>query len=178
MQRGIFTLLVAFVTSVFFSCGDSNSEIIRDKGLDYDTTRIALFDLDSSNKEWATPYSTPAALDQQDFRAIDSLLRQCINEYDSMIKLKLEEMYKSLPVNYHKPDYFVIDLKKYRRQYMPYIDNNYEKIVHVNCFCSERPEWKKRRIYPAKEFTNCYFSLKVDLSAKTFKAFYVNHYAG
>src|SRR3954470_7328268 len=126
MQRAIFTVLVASSAYVFSSCADSNSGIIHEKSLDYDTARIALFDLDSSTKEWATPYSTPAVLDQQDFSIIDSLLRQCINEYDSVTKLKLEEMYKSLPVNYQKPEYFVIDLKKYRRQYMPYIDNNYE----------------------------------------------------
>jgi hypothetical protein len=71
-------------------------------------------------------------------------------------------------------DNFVINLKQYYRQYVPFLNEKGEKEVWVNCFCSSLDnDWRKDIIY-VHDGGNCFFQLRVNLSKGTYHEFSVN----
>ncbi len=63
----------------------------------------------------------------------------------------------------------------FRRQYVPYILENGDKIVWINFFCyePENDKWKSE-ILSFRDGGSCFFNIKVNLTEKKYYDFYIN----
>ena len=79
----------------------------------------------------------PLALTQSDIYTIDSSLKKAIVAYNNDVSIRsaclVGEEFTLLDV----------ETKGLKRQYIPYVDENGQKIVWLNCFCSDNDNWKK-----------------------------------
>ena len=77
-----------------------------------------------------------------------------------------------------------IGLMNYKRQYLPVLNDNGEKIVWINCFCvsgsnlphfsSNNPDKWNEEIIIVKDGGNCYFSVFLNLTTQRFEKLMVN----
>ena len=113
-------------------------------------------------------------LNLNEISAIEELLSECINNYNPDQLKQFDKINKEHPeYKFNKLD-FVIDLKRYKRQYVAVINEKGEKEVWVNCFCSNSEnDWKKRIVY-VFDGGNCYFSLKINMTKKKYYDLMVN----
>jgi|GEM_PF-1562598 len=165
---------------ILFSCGrpevsyqtnavskDINSKDKNlNKHLSVDTSKIAILAIDSSNHcilERAIPFQ----LTKKDIKKIYKLLNDCINS-----KIKKEDTTKRFSQ--------YINLKNYKRQYVPFINSKGEKKVYINCFCfheyeNEFEDWKKSLV-EVEDGGKCYFHLIVNLTNNSYEKLYTNGY--
>ena len=133
--------------------------------LKYDTTFNWLFDKAINLK-----------LTNQNIEDIEKILNKSVDEYNieqekEFIKMKAEHPEYKL----EKEDW-LIDLKKYKRQYVAVINAFGEKEVWINCFCGG---WGKRNICKTKvviidDGGHCFFNLKINLTKGVYYHFDVN----
>lgn len=120
-----------------------------------DTSIIAVIPFNSS-MYWIFHDSKPTDLNMDDLTNIEIILLKCINEYNP----DHEKEYKK--TNIENPEYeidkinFIIDLMRYKRQYIAVINSMGEKEVWVKCFCNFGTfDWKKR-VVSFKDCENCF----------------------
>lgn len=113
-----------------------------------DTNTIAILPV-AEDIRWLLKDTASFDLSHQELRNIDSLLTACVNNYN----LQQESTRKS-------PEY--IDLKKYKRQYIPYKSVEGKK-VYINCFCIHDIDVWKEKLVQVDDGGNCFFQLTVDL---------------
>jgi len=171
------TLLFCFI---LFSCGQTQvsnqthdsikainlSDANLNKSLLIDTTKIAILPIDTANV-WVFKDAVALQLTNRDLQRIDILLTECIN------------------ANNNKQDttkrvFEYINLKNYKRQYVPFIDSKGEKKVYINCFClSDSPDefnyWKKSLV-EVDDGGSCFFHLTVNLSSGQYGQLFINGY--
>jgi len=170
-MRPAIILVLAIIVMGDISCRQKNSSTKGNNSLNYDTTVIAILNYDTAHY-WTPQNSSIASLTQSDIDLIDSLLNTCVVTYN---KEQSDNMEK-LPKEYQQPEFVLIDsLKKYKRQYLPYIDSNGQKTVWINCFCTGSVYWKTQ-VFSVKDGGKCFFNLKVNLTTKTCLDLYVNGY--
>ena len=119
--------------------------------------------------------SIPAILVDTDFVTIDHLLSICIDKYNQEQTAEYKKMTKKFPDNGSELKNFVIDLKRYYRQYIVVQNSKGEKEVWVNCFCNIQnvDYWKKQVVF-VQDGGNCFFNVRINLTKKTFSDFIVN----
>jgi hypothetical protein len=85
-----------------------------------DTNKIVILPIDLSNP-WLFKNCTSATLTNQELKTVDRLLKDCVKAHNNHLDTttKISEY---------------IDLKKYRIQYIPFINSKGVKKVYVNCF--------------------------------------------
>lgn len=131
-----------------------------------DTSLIAIIPFTQSGNWPFKPIYKPASLNQKELKEIDSLLNNCIEEYNAGLSEQL------------KPRYGVDRKKyKYKRQYVAALNPSGEKEVWINCFCSSMGERWKKELMLVDDGGNCYFNLKVNLNTKMCYEMVVNGYA-
>lgn len=126
-----------------------------------DTSTIAILPI-TKDIRWLLNDTASLSFDlsHQELRNIDSLLTACINNYN----LEQDSTRKF-------PEY--IDLKNYKRQYIPYKSAKGKK-VYINCFCiHDIDDWKKRLVQ-IDDGGNCFFQLTADLEANRYLDFSTN----
>lgn len=77
-----------------------------------------------------------------------------------------------------KPFSEFIDLKRYKRQYVAFIDSKGQRKVYVNCFCVDDwgfDYWKKYLVRVA-DGGSCFFQLTINLSKLKYEQFTTNGY--
>jgi hypothetical protein len=67
----------------------------------------------------------------------------------------------------------LLDLNKYKRQYVPVINDKGEKIVWVNYFCDDNSYWMKEPVVVC-DGGEYFFQLTVNLTTKKYYDFSVN----
>ncbi|OQP66504.1 hypothetical protein A3860_13545 [Niastella vici] len=85
----------------------------------------------------------------EELSLVDSILQQCINDYDLM------------------------NISAYKRQYVPAINDKGEKVVWVNCFCGTSRNWKKDLIV-VNDGGSCYFNVTINLTSHKYENLIVN----
>jgi hypothetical protein len=171
---------VTFLLSMFCFISYGQTTINDDdKKIIVDKSNIAILPYDSTYFSHSKNFKNckQATLTKNDYLLIEKLLMQCIAEYN----VKQEELFNEIS-NKH-PDYnlnkkhFVIDLKPYKRQYIVVTNNQNEKEVWINCFCSvdrfDNIGWRRKIIF-VKDGGNCYFNLKINLTSEKYYDFWVN----
>jgi hypothetical protein len=166
-----------FVTFLFLACGQNtsitkkvNRDSIQPNKIDtaagtrfsIDTNKIAIL---SSEKIdfFGLKDSIPAKLTNADLILIDTFLTSSVRDHNSGIdSTKLYEDY--------------IDLKKYKRQYVPYINSNGEKIVFINCFCNgidNSDTWKKKLLV-VEDGGRCFFAVIINVTKQLYHQLLIN----
>jgi len=175
-KLNIFSLL--FFT-IFSACGQSIS--VNEKNDDIsnlnsitdtipkiqfhlDTSIIAILPVDKTIT-WLFKDAKAMDLTDQDLSKVDQLLPSCINTHNA--KQDSTKRFSEF-----------IDLKKYKRQYIPFIDSNGEKKVYVNCFCIldwSFDYWKKTLVQ-VDDGGSCFFQLVINLTKLNYEQFLTNGY--
>ena len=167
---------------MFFACGQSNSgykkhnlnslkadntEFVSNTKLFYDTSVIVILPIDTAAYAYNPLFKnvTSLRLRIEDLHIIDSLLGYSIIGYNNL-------------QNTTKKISEYIDLKKYRRQYVPFIDSYGKKKVYINCFCIS--EWDinywKKELVQVEDGGSCFFNLLIDLTNFRYENLSINGY--
>jgi len=176
MIRAFIIALIA-TGLTFISCGHRKNVNLDDKTLvnkiTVDTTLIAILPYDSSLYGFGKDCNQ-IELTTNDLAIIETLLKKCIDEYNPEKEKEFNEVNSSHPeYNYSKMN-FVIDLKRYKRQYIPMINNSGEKVVWINCFCNTWDKNWKNDLIIVMDGGNCYFNLKINLTTGKYYDLMVN----
>lgn len=170
--------ILTFVLLIFLlSCKQKNSENLNQakKAIvnTVDTSIIAVIPFDT-NQYYIFRESEPTELTSSDLRKIETLINRLLNEYNTEQEKQYKEFKKEHPkLNVNKNDY-IINLKRYKRQYVASINSKGEKVVWVNCFCDAWDfNWKKNLIF-VNDGGNCFFNLKINLTTEAYFDFSVN----
>lgn len=138
-----------------------------------DTASIAIIPFDAT-QYWIFEKSQPYSLTNIDIEAIELILRKWVNEYNPSQEQEFQSIHKNHPeLNIDKAN-FIIDLQRYKRQYIAIINTKGEKEVWINCFCGERDQNWKTNLIVIKDGGNCYFNLKVNLTTGKYYDLMVN----
>jgi len=172
-SRPYITLLaIAFgLTNVLSSCGQfsdkKKGQISKSKNTtpqQFDTSKTAITPVDhqKGNYPFDKTYK-PTTLNQDDIGNIDSLLIECVADFNH----SLDKDHKDWSIDLNKGNY--------RKQLVAVINTNGEKEVWVNCFCKvwESNNWKTEILH-VDDGGNCYFNFKINLTSKTFYSVSVN----
>jgi hypothetical protein len=118
---------------------------------------------------------TQATLNNDDFATIDRVLAFCVNKYNQSQTTVYKQIVKKLPDQDLKIDDYVIDLKRYYRQYVVVYNKRGEKEVWVNCFCNIQSldYWREKAVI-FMGGGNCFFNVRINLTRKSFSDFMVN----
>jgi hypothetical protein len=156
-----FLLLAAFL----FSCGSRDSaDSQQSNKVKIDTVEYVVFSKRSDSVE--------ILLTSAEIQQVDIILKQCIDEYNSQRKEKLSAYLQSAECT--DKEYYVIKLPGYKRQYVPYINEQGQKMVWVNCLCSSGYQDWRTRVISVLDGGKYFFNVKVNLSDATYAEFMVN----
>lgn len=130
------------------------------------------------NWNWIFTNGTSTSLDKDELVKIENILNVIVKEHNEQEKLELDKHNKKFPDNYRKHTGYEISLEGKMRQYVPIVNEKGEKEIWINFFCDKprNDEWKTVPRH-VSDGGNCYFSVKVNLTKKTFKELIVNGYA-
>lgn len=138
-----------------------------------DTAKYAILPFDAKYT-WLFKKAQPTNLNEQDIQDIDELLNKCLAGYNPKQQIEFDSLSRTYPRYNFTIQNFIIDLARYKRQYLPVINEKGEKEVWVNCFCrTDNMDWKNN-IVSVRDGGNCYFNLKINLSLKTYYGLVVN----
>ncbi|MDR0833886.1 MAG: hypothetical protein LBN93_06840 [Candidatus Symbiothrix sp.] len=183
--------IVIFFAICLIACGQkkSNSVIQEPSIADLiDTSKIAILPYDTINCRWFFENCTQAELTYENFVTIESILEECIDNYNAAEEVRFKETCEKYPQYALNLRHSSIDLKKYWRQYIVVINQQGEKETFINFFC-EPPEdiisdGDEYRFVPSNRWKtglvevldggNCFFQIKINLSTKKWYDFGVN----
>lgn len=161
-MKSIFLFLLS--AFLLFSCGQTSNEIKEDIKISNNekVNPVLKSEIPSDTIFVIIPCRNckQANLSNKDIVEIEKLLIKCIDDY-------CEKLKKFNGVS------LTIDIKKYRRQYVPSINDKGEKEVWINCFCSDKEKnmkgedanWKKDIIGEMViDGGYCYFNFTVNLT--------------
>ena len=170
-------LMIILLTFCLTSCGqtknENNSKQTKSGLLKVDTSKIAILPYDKTDK-WLFEDCNQTELTSKDIEDIETILTKCIAEYNPEQEKQFIEINSKHPEYKLDRNYFVIDLKRYKRQYIAVINRKGEKEVWINCFCGTwSGKWKVQQIQ-VKDGGNCFFNLKINLKTRNYYDFSVN----
>jgi len=175
--------IIVFISVVFFllSCGqnqnkEKNKRIeqnIKSKKIQLDTSIIAILPYDTT-QYWIFKNAKQSDLSLTELKEVEKILTDCIEKYNIEQKQRFEKLNKQHPEYNFDINQFIIDIKRYKRQYIPIVNNKGQKEVWINCFCDTfGMNWKKEQI-DVMDGGNCFFNLKVNIDKKEYFDFMVN----
>ena len=164
--------LLSFLSS-FEQSTKNNSVQSRADTQRIDTSNYAILTFDTAYT-WIFENVKPSTLTAIEIEEVENILKRCVDNYNPYQQLQFDTISKAHPEYKLKVEYFIIELSRYRRQYVPVINSAGQKEVWVNCFCrSSNSNWRKHIVH-VHDGGNCYFSVSINLSTKTFSRFIVN----
>jgi len=173
-------ILPIFFLLAFYACGqNSNSKntdniiVSKENSNDTfhgtqswkDTSVIAILPIDTIY-HWLFENAKPLNLTEKDLQTVDNILADCIKTHNAK-----QDTTKEFS------EY--IDLKKYKRQYIAFINSKGEKKVYINCFCTSDwgfDYWKKSLVH-VNDGGSCFFQVTINLTTLEYEKFGTNGYA-
>ena len=121
----------------------------------------------NSQWHWVFKDVTPSDLNKKELIQIEKILQSAIEEHNKYF-INDNEGFKQ----------WGLELSRYKRQYVPVINQKGEKIIWINFFCqdSNSVNWKID-IPIVADGGNCYFNLKINLTTKQYSDLRINGYA-
>jgi hypothetical protein len=144
--------------------------------LKIDTSKIAIIPFDTV-QNWIFKKALPADLTSDDLLAIETLFTNCIDEYNVEKEKEYLKMKEKQPRSKLSKDFYVIDAKRHKRQYIAVINDKGEKEVWINCFCNSWDRNWRKEIIGVEDGGNCFFNLKINLTLKKYYELMVNGHA-
>ena len=176
MTRELITSLFA-LTACLTSCGQTNTSTGNQKqqqsSIAIDTSLIAILPFDTT-QHWIFKGNKPTSLTNDDLLKIETVLNDFIKDYNPDQERQFKE------INHKHPEYkldkrnFIIDLARYKRQYIATINAKGEKEVWINCFCNTHNRNWRQQIIGVRDGGNCYFNLKINLTTGKYYDLMVN----
>lgn len=165
------------LTTCLTSCGQKNTETKNQENLtntiQIDTSVIAVLPLDT-NLRWVFKTGKPTNLTSDDLLKIEAILKICIDEYNPEQERQFQEINNKHPEYKLDKKNFIIDLPRYKRQYMATINSKGEKEVWINCFCGQWDKNSRTNPVLVKDGGNCFFNLKINLTTGEYFELMVN----
>jgi hypothetical protein len=174
MER-IFTILAFIIIIGCASCEQAKTHHQKnlDEPIQADTSLLAILPFDTT-QHWFFKDGQPTDLSSKELSQIEHILQKCISNYNPEQEKRIEEINKEHPEYKLNKNAFIIDLSKYKRQYVPVLNAKGEKEVWINCFCNTwNSDWKKNLIF-VHDGGNCYFNVKVNLTTGKYYELIVN----
>jgi hypothetical protein len=170
----ILGFIIIFLSSI---CGQIKTENkgneLKQRKLNINYSNIAILPFDSS-QNWVFNNVQNIELSDTDIENIERLIIEFIDEYNLEQEKYYNEFKKDNTELEIKKNSFIIELKRYKRQYVAVINENNEKEVWVNCFCDNLGiNWKKNLVF-VLDGGNCFFNLKINLTKEKCYALMVN----
>jgi|WetSurMetagenome_2_1015567.scaffolds.fasta_scaffold305149_1 hypothetical protein len=156
----ISTIMISCKTSCHSKCCSSTSQS-ADKTMKDSAKYVIL-----SNESYASIYfkdSKMADLNSDEINRVLQLVTEAVQMYNNHENTRAVS-----------PDALqLIDLDKYYMQLVPVIFQK-EKVVLVNCFCDPMGTNWKTDLVMVKDGGKCYFTVKINLTKKSYYDFFVN----
>jgi len=176
LSSNIITILTILVIIVQVCCTNRNPKsVISDNVIDSSKkdTIIAVLPVQDALRSDLNR-SHPAELSPHDMLVVDSVLNRAVDEYNFEHEKQFEIAQKRFGKAALARDNYMIELKRYKRQYFPYLNSRHQKEVWVNCFCETYAlNWRKEMVF-AEDGGNCYFNLKINVYLGKYYDFGVN----
>ncbi|MEZ5425679.1 MAG: hypothetical protein R2747_05400 [Pyrinomonadaceae bacterium] len=118
---------------------------------------FAIIDYNPAKHSFIIPEGKRTELNYLEIEQVETLFKQAVEENNKTARegQKIE------------------NLDKYRLQFIPFLNQQNEKVIWINGFCSNQPGWEKELVL-VKDGGNCYFNLYVNLTQNSFEKFQVN----
>ncbi|MGB3590968.1 MAG: hypothetical protein WBA16_04715 [Nonlabens sp.] len=116
-------------------------------------------------------------MSQSELIEAEEILRKAITDNNQAQKRNLKIHNETYPDRQQKETGYELDLKKFQRQYWPVINENGEKVVWINFFCSDDEPVSYQNVVIVMDGGNCFFNIKINLTNKTYSALSINGYA-
>jgi len=176
MKRRL-NLWIPILTICLTSCKETKTETKNQdqnqNTYNIDTSVVAILYFDST-QYWVFNDSKPTDLTYNNLLTIEKILNKCINDYNPDQERQFKEMNDKHPEYKLDKKNFIIDLTRYKRQYIAVLNSKGEKEVWVNCFCEAgNQNWKENLIF-VEDGGNCYFNLKINLTTGQYYELIVN----
>lgn len=149
--------------NISVSKDDSNNTIYKTHVCG-DTGVIAILPIDTSY-HWLFKNVTSLSLTDKDLQTVDNILMKCIKIHNA--KQDTTKQFSEY-----------IDLKNYKRQYIPFVNSKGEKKVYINCFCildCGFDYWKKSLVH-VDDGGSCFFQVTINLTTLEYEQFGTNGY--
>ncbi len=185
------TILFLNIFFVIVSCQtalNNDKETLRESKSEVklDTINYSTLVFDKTD-EWLTQYIFPVTfrqtkLNSDEITELYRLLSKAVDEYNEIIvPIKYQKFLKR---NKSKDKInisaFKISVDKYKKQFIPILNEKDQKIVWVNCFIvqdfwkkNDIPDWHNK-IVRVFDGGNNFFNIKINLTLKTFETLRVN----
>lgn len=113
---------------------------------------------------WIFKDVTPSNLSNKELVQVEEILQSAI--------VKHNNHYVNDSDGFNK---WGLELKNYKRQYVPVINQNGEKVIWINFFCQDfkHSDWRKE-ILIVDDGGNCYFNIKINLTTKKYSDLQIN----
>ena len=166
-----------FLTICLASCGQTRTKIKNQEQQTNiykdDTSVIAILPFDKT-LFWVFKDNKPTGLTNDDLLKIETILNQCVNDYNPDQERQFKEINDKHPEYKLDKKNFIIDLTRYKRQYVATMNSKGEKEVWINCLCNTHDlNWRTERI-EVKDGGNCFFNLKINLTTGQYFEIMVN----
>ena len=162
-------LLTFILTSLLASCGQTKTKTPNNELHTVDTSVIAILPFESVQNLGFID-GKPTDLTNDDLLKIETILNKCIEDYNPEQERRFKEINDKHPEYELDKKNFIIDLTRYKRQYVAVLNYKGEKEVWVNCFCSGSGGW----LVSVLDGGNCYFNLKINLATEQYFDLMVN----
>ena len=166
----IFSIII--LTICLASCGQKNTETKKHENatntIQVDTSIFVVLPFDTSQ------IGKPTHLTADDLLKIETILKSCISDYNPEQEKRFQEINDKHPEYKLDKKHFIIDLTRYKRQYMPTINSKGEKEVWVNCFCGQWDKSSRTNPVIVMDGGNCFFNLKINLTTGQYYELMVN----
>jgi hypothetical protein len=113
-------------------------------------------------------------LSKAEFNLVEKTSKECIENYNAQI---VEGFKKRGENRKNAKMYQIMELKNYKIQYVPYLNEKGQKEIWINGFCDDFDlNWKKEIIF-VHDGGNCYFTIQLNLSTGQCLEIVTNGYA-
>lgn len=132
-----------------------------------DTSLIVLIHYDTT-MNWIFRNCKSYNLTETDKRILNNILIKAAYEQNIEQRKLVNRIKGQHPKSEINEEFWIIDLNKYKRQYIAVINNKGEKEVWVHCFCGD---YNSNKVSIMRDAGSCDLQLKINLSTNTYYDF-------
>lgn len=153
------------------SCGITDPKVEPDTSSpprEIDTSVIAVLPYEEM-EPFGFMVGTPAELSYEELVKIEDILNDFVQYHNREQEQRWQESKSNNRAFVLDRTNFIIELSRYKRQYIAAINNKEEKEVWINFFCDSadpiRRDWKKDLVM-VLDGGNCYFNMRINIATE------------
>lgn len=142
--------------------------------IEFDDEAISVVSFDVEKHWMIFKTGETYSLTKSDMQLIDSLLKNKVDAYNVIEKVKFEQRINNFPNLKLQLKNYTINLNEYKRQYLAVKMANGEINVYINCFCSVDHKNSKNELIYVLDGGKCYFHTTINITDRTCSDLLVN----